>query len=118
MVSPVFHCPAMRYLITGGGGVIGGGNTHRTLSGTQEVWILDLPQKIRAAVPPPRIRVFAGDISHRDGFTELKGPFDAVIHLAAQTSARVSHEEPERDVDTNARGTLLLAQWCVQHGIP
>lgn len=107
----------MRYLITGGAGFIGGAIARRMLTDGHEVSILDLPHKIQAASPPPEVRAIAADISHRDGFTELKGSFDAVIHLAAQTSARVSHEEPERDVDTNARGTMLLAQWCVQHGI-
>ena len=113
----MFHCPAMRYLITGGAGFIGGAIARRLLKDGHEVSILDLPQRIQSAPPAPQNRVIAADISHRDGFTELEGPFDAVVHLAAQTSARVSHEEPERDVDTNARGTMLLAQWCVQHGI-
>jgi UDP-glucose 4-epimerase len=107
----------MRYLITGGAGFIGGAIARRLLKDGHEVSILDLPQRIQSAPPAPQNRVIAADISHRDGFTELEGPFDAVVHLAAQTSARVSHEEPERDVDTNARGTMLLAQWCVQHGI-
>jgi len=81
-----------------------------------DVTILDLPSKIKVSPPPSGVRTIAADISSASTFERLSGPYDAVLHLAAQTSARVSHEEPERDIDTNARGTLLLAQWCVKNG--
>jgi UDP-glucose 4-epimerase len=81
------------------------------------ITILDLPDKIKQFPVPPQAKVVAGDISQTHTFNKLAGPFDAVIHLAAQTSARVSHEDPQRDLETNARGTMLLAQWCIHHKI-
>ncbi len=107
----------MRYLITGGAGFIGGALARRLHGEGHAVTLLDLPEKWRrtpADLPGSHI---GGDISRRETFRGIEGGFDAVFHLAAQTSARISHEEPERDVDTNARGTLLLAQWCLSRGI-
>src|SRR5438552_16188045 len=106
-----------RSLITGGAGFIGGALVRRLLAEGHQVSILDLPDKIRTAKPSAESEIISGDISRADTFEKLNGSFDAVLHLAAQTSARVSHEEPERDIDTNARGTMLLAQWCVRHNV-
>src|SRR2546425_8568645 len=104
-----------RYLITGGAGFIGGALVRRLIADGHKVAILDLPEKVWSSPPPPEAVVVTGDISSPDTFQKLKGPFEAVLHLAAQTSARVSHEEPERDLNTNALGTLLLARWCVNN---
>lgn len=43
--------------------------------------------------------------------------FDAVCHLAAQSSGEVSGEDPLYDVRANALSTLLLSRWCLQRGI-
>jgi UDP-glucose 4-epimerase len=106
-----------RYLITGGAGFIGGRLARRLLREGHSIAIIDLPGKFKKSSVPAQAEIIAGDISIPGAFSALGGSFDAVIHLAAQTSARVSHEEPERDLDTNARGTMLLAQWCVRQGV-
>jgi UDP-glucose 4-epimerase len=107
-----------RYLITGGAGFIGGRLARRLIAEGHSISILDLPKKLKDSPVPANAEIIAGDISQAQTFAALNGSFDAVIHLAAQTSARVSHEEPERDLDTNARGTLLLARWCVSNNVP
>ena len=107
-----------RYLVTGGAGFIGGAIVRRLLARGHAVTILDLPEKIERSIVPSGVKVFAGDISEPEAFNSLSGQFDAVFHLAAQTSARISHEQPLRDVEVNARGTLLLAQWCMRNGVP
>jgi UDP-glucose 4-epimerase len=107
-----------RYLITGGAGFIGGAIARSLLARGQSVAILDLPDKIKRSVLPAGVKVITGDIASADTFTRLEPPFDGVFHLAAQTSARVSHEDPQRDIQVNAGGTLLLAQWCVRHHVP
>lgn len=89
----------------------------RLLAEGHAVSILDLPGKIEKSPPPAGAETICGDLSIAETFRRLKGPFDGAIHLAAQTSARVSHENPQVDVDTNARGTMLLAQWCIHHEV-
>src|SRR5437762_153644 len=107
----------MRYLVTGGLGFIGGTIVRRLLAQGNQVTILDLPSKLQNSHPPRDAQVVTADIASEAAFRKLEGPFDAVFHLAAQTSARVSHEKPERDIDINARGTLLLAQWCLKNSV-
>ena len=107
-----------RYLITGGAGFIGGAILRRLVAGGHSVTILDLPEKVERTVLPPGVNIVAGDIASTETFSRLAPPFDAVFHLAAQTSARVSHEDPQRDIHVNAGGTLLLAQWCIRHHVP
>ncbi len=106
-----------RYLVTGGAGFIGGAIVRRLVAGGHSVTILDLPEKIKRSSFPSSVNVISGDVASETTFKKLTAPFDAVFHMAAQTSARVSHEEPERDIEVNARGTLLLAQWCVRHNV-
>jgi len=106
-----------RYLITGGAGFIGGRLARRLHAEGHAISILDLPEKFKMFPVPAEAEIVAGDISHAGTFEKLIPPFDAVIHLAAQTSARVSHEEPERDLHINARGTMLLARWCARNNV-
>jgi UDP-glucose 4-epimerase len=44
-------------------------------------------------------------------------PVDAIFHLAAQSSGEISHDDPLRDFDVNARGTLGLLQWAEARGV-
>src|SRR5262245_52478207 len=106
-----------KYLITGGAGFIGGALADRLAASGHRVSILDLPQKIRGARIHPQVKVIARDIRIHDTFRFLDSTYDAVLHLAAQTSARISEEQPELDLETNAKGTLNVAEWCVERGI-
>jgi UDP-glucose 4-epimerase len=111
--------PAQRVVITGGTGFIGQAVAAALVARDVDVTLLDLPDRIGRVAPGLRARVIAGDVGERSAYDRLDaaGNYDAVIHLAAQTSNRVSHEEPERDVNTNARGTLLITEWCCARGI-
>ena len=84
-----------------------------------DVVIVDLPTKLAETHGTAGCLCLAADVSEVSTYRELDrlGPFDAVLHLAAQTSNRVSHEEPERDVLTNALGTLRLVEWLCASGI-
>lgn len=106
-------------LVTGGAGFIGSALAKKLVSNGAHVTILDLPEKLERISIDPTISVVAGDIARRDTFVVLsrRGHFDAVLHLAAQSSARISHDQPEKDIDTNAKGTLLLIEWCREQGI-
>ncbi len=60
------------------------------------------------------------DISDREAVASLagKGPFEAVINLAARAGVRQSVLNPWVYMDTNATGTLNLLELCRQNGIP
>jgi UDP-glucose 4-epimerase len=55
------------------------------------------------------------DISREEDYRKLHPvDFDAVFHLAAQSSGEISHENPALDLSVNTLGTLLLLRTCMQ----
>lgn len=68
---------------------------------------------------PPQAEFVELDLSQADFVRRLpRAPFDAVCHLAAQSSGELSADDPLYDVQTNALSTLLLSRWCTQSGTP
>lgn len=110
-----------RYLVTGGAGFIGAAIARRLLERGDEIVIVDNLSSGDRGNVPPGARLVVGDIRDERCWTTLddqgaKG-VDAILHLAAQPSAEISHEDPLRDFDTNARGTLLMLQWAARRRI-
>ena len=108
-----------RYLVTGGAGFIGGRIAERLCRRGDEVVVLDDLSTAADAVVPDGATLIEADLASESTYRHLPGgaSFDAVLHLGAQSSGEVSHTDPVRDFDVNARGTLLLLQWCRQTGV-
>lgn len=106
-----------RYLVTGGAGFIGG-YLARALQGAGHAVIVldDLSSGLARNVPAGAVFV-RGDLRDDATIEALPQSIDAVLHLAAQPSAEISHDDPLRDFDVNARGTLRLLQWAERSGI-
>jgi UDP-glucuronate 4-epimerase len=73
-----------------------------------------------------RLRAVSGleshlcDIADKEGLASLwrkRGPFDAVVNLAARAGVRQSVKDPWVYIDTNVTGTLNLLELCRQHGV-
>jgi UDP-glucose 4-epimerase len=59
------------------------------------------------------------DLARADCLDHLpSGKFDAVCHLAAQSSGPASAEMPYYDLQANAASTLLLSRWCLKNSVP
>jgi len=105
-------------LVTGGAGFIGSHLCRRLL---QEGWVVDVLDNLstgfRGNIPEGAGFVF-GDVS-KDEFLNLlpRDDYDAIFHLAAQSSGEISFEDPSYDLKTNCHSTLLLLSWSLQHGI-
>lgn len=124
-----------KILITGGAGFIGSHLVERLLSRNNEVVVIDnfndfydpaikrdniaSLEKLDGA---DRLQVVEGDIRSLTDVEEVfsRGPFDAVVHLAAMAGVRPSLENPALYVDVNLRGTQnLLDAACAQaSGLP
>lgn len=106
----------MRYLVTGGAGFIGGAIAKELIGIGQHVVVLD---NLSTGDRIPQGAEFVElDISDPTAFDRMpQGSFDAVLHLAGQSSGEISHDRPAYDLQTNALGTLLLLRWCQQNGI-
>ena len=107
-----------RYLVTGGGGLIGSTVARLLLARGDEVVILDNLSTGQARNVPSGSQFITGNISSRDDIAAIPpGPYDAVCHLAAQSSGEISHDDPSLDINSNALGTLFLLEWCQEQHI-
>jgi UDP-glucuronate 4-epimerase len=124
---------AQHVLITGGAGFIGSHLTRRLLGQGERVTVLDDfndfydPARKRANVAEfvgrPGYLLVEGDIRDEALVNRLfaepaagRGPFDAVIHLAARAGVRPSLREPILYEDVNCIGTLRLLEAARHHG--
>jgi UDP-glucose 4-epimerase len=109
----------MTVLVTGGAGFIGSCLTRRLLAAGHRVTVVDNLFTGQRNNIPEEAAFLEGDIGLPATIAALPtAGFDAVCHLAAQSSGAVSMEQPLYDFQTNATSTVLLARWCRRHGIP
>jgi UDP-glucose 4-epimerase len=109
----------MRVLITGGAGFIGSALAHRlTAAGEDVVVIDDLSTGKRTNVPEGAAFIF-GDLADPATLSLIPdGAYDAVVHLAAQSSGAISQKYPYADLQANVGSTVLLSRWCVERSVP
>ena len=106
-----------RYLVTGGAGFIGGYIARALERAGHTITVVDdLSSGLERNIPEGATFV-RGDLRDDATIAALPSSVDAVLHLAAQPSAEISHDDPLRDFDVNARGTLRLLQWAEHQGI-
>jgi UDP-glucose 4-epimerase len=106
-------------LVTGGAGFIGSRIADSLLGDGYDVVVADdLSSGDRVNVPADALFLEL-DLSREEALAKLPDrSYDGVLHLAGQSSAKRSFDDPVRDFDANARSTLLLAGWAAEHGIP
>jgi UDP-glucose 4-epimerase len=109
---------AMKILVTGGAGYIGGTVTRRLLAAGHAVTIYDnLCHSKRAAVADGAEFV-EGDIANRELMEQTlrAGRYDGVMHFAALIEAGESMQRPEIYFRNNTAGTLSLLEAMVATG--
>ena len=109
----------MRWLVTGGVGFIGTNLVDHLMQQGHDVVVLDDMSRggveanaaflaDRHGVEPALIDVADG--AALEGFLAGQDPFDAIAHLAGQVSLMASIEDPIRDFQVNALGTLNVLE--------
>jgi len=105
-------------LITGGAGFIGSNIAKRCINEGYKIVIVDNLLTGNLNNVPEEADFINMDISQEDQYMKLSDlEFDAVFHLAAQSSGEISNEKPELDLSINALGTLLLLRWSMKKKI-
>ncbi|MCR5688346.1 MAG: GDP-mannose 4,6-dehydratase [Lachnospiraceae bacterium] len=98
----------MTYLVTGAAGFIGAAVAKR-LTGDNEVVTIDNLSTGREDNIPPGVEFLKGSVADADLIRRLSDrKFDAVIHIAGQSSGEISFEDPVYDLQTNYQSTVLL----------
>ncbi|WP_027203372.1 NAD-dependent epimerase/dehydratase family protein [Butyrivibrio fibrisolvens] len=107
----------MNYLVTGAAGFIGGAIAQRLIAQGNRVTTIDnLFTGVKERVPQECIFI-NGDVSDSAVIDSLKKEkFDAIIHMAGQSSGEVSFDNPVYDLHTNTQSTILLLRYALETG--
>lgn len=110
----------MRWIVTGGCGFIGTNLVTHLVERGDEVFILDDLSRggseLNAAflLEHYELGPIRADVADADGLNsalDSAGPVDAIAHLAGQVSFLASLDDPRRDFEVNAGGTLNVLEW-------
>lgn len=105
-----------RYLITGAAGFIGSSIARRLLAQEHEVWTIDNLSTGKKENLPAGIKFIEGMCQDPKSIEQLKETqFDAILHIAGQSSGEISFEDPVYDLRTNTEATLRLVQYGLDH---
>jgi UDP-glucose 4-epimerase len=109
---------AMRILITGGAGYIGGTVARLLLAGGDGVTIYDNLSHSKRAAVAAGAEFVEGDVANRALLekTLRAGRFDGVMHFAALIEAGESMQKPEIYFRNNTAGTLTLLESMLATG--
>ena len=103
----------MKYLVTGGAGFIGSVIAKKLLNKGHDVTIIDNFSSGMRNNVPHRSRLIEGDASNPKTIKKLKNQkYQAIIHLAGQSSGEISFEDPINDINSNTISTLLLLEFA------
>jgi UDP-glucose 4-epimerase len=103
------------YLVTGGAGFVGSKLSKALLRLGHEVLIIDNLNTGYIDNIPENATFIEGDCSKQETIDKLNNVnFDAIFHIAGQSSGEISFENPLYDINCNTISTLLLLQYAVK----
>lgn len=109
----------MRVMVTGGAGFIGSHLTSALRDRAAAVAVLDNLSTGKATHVPDEVRLYETDLRDADAVTTAVRDFKPthVCHLAAQSSVKVSVDDPGLDATTNITGGIHLLEACRAIGV-
>ena len=105
-----------KYLVTGGAGFIGSKLAKALLDQGYEVTVVDNLSTGFIENVPHGANFVLGDCGDISSISKLGNQtFDAIYHIAGQSSGEVSFENPLLDLDSNVRSTLVLLKYAIEN---
>ena len=107
-----------QFLITGGAGFIGSALARSLLRKGHKIVIVDNLTTGQEKNIPRDAEFILADLANPASISLLPDfNFDAIVHLAAQSSGVIGQLEPYADFQTNVGSTMLLSRWCIERRI-
>lgn len=107
----------MKYLVTGACGLIGSAVARRLLSEGASVSTIDNLSTGNLENLPSGVDFIEGDCQDSQAVSQLNNEsYDAILHIAGQSSAEISYDDPVYDVQTNTQSTLMLLDYAKKTG--
>lgn len=105
------------YLVTGAAGFIGSAIAKKLIEENNTVVTIDNFSTGFKKNVPEKVEIINGNDFDETVFNKLDGrKFDAIIHIAGQSSGEISFEKPVYDLQTNAQSTLMLLNYARKTG--
>jgi UDP-glucose 4-epimerase len=105
------------YLVTGAAGFIGSAIAHRLEAEGHEITAIDNLRTGFRENLPKSARFIEGGCQDKSTYRELGSQkFDAIYHLAGQSSGEISFDDPVYDLQTNTQSTLYLLNYALENG--
>ena len=102
------------YLVTGAAGFIGSAVAKRLISLGNYVVSIDNLSTGKKSNIPEGVVFIEGDCGDPEIYTKVPNKnYDAIIHIAGQSSGEISFDDPVYDIKTNAVSTLLLLKYAL-----
>lgn len=103
------------YLVTGAAGFIGASLAKRFIDNGHEVVTIDNLSTGFESNIPKGVQFYKGDCQDEELVSSLGMiKFDAIFHIAGQSSGEISFDDPVYDLQTNTQSTLLLLKLAMQ----
>jgi len=106
-----------KYLITGAAGFIGSFVAQHFIRKDCGVWTIDNLSTGYRDIVPEGVIFIEGGCQDQSSIDQLQSTrFDAILHIAGQSSGEVSFSDPVYDLRTNTESTLRLIDYGLNHG--
>ena len=107
----------MNYLVTGAAGFIGAAIVERLIKEGNTCTTIDNLSTGTVEHIPEGCRFIEGSVADVDIINSLeKEKFDAIIHIAGQSSGEISFDDPVYDLQTNTQSTVMLLKLAQKTG--
>ena len=105
------------YLVTGGAGFIGSRLIEKLKDDGSKVTTIDNLSTGYKKNIPKGVRFIKGDCANKNIYNKLRNKkFDAIFHIAGQSSGEISFDNPIYDINSNTCSTILLLKYALKTG--